>query len=66
MLGGGCYTETWIADDSPVIGWECFDCEIQDDNGGAGFTSIKEAEDSAEHHRVEVATQELIDAGELP
>lgn len=66
MPGGGCYTESWIADGSRVIGWQCFDCEVESDNDGAGFASVKAAEDSAEHHRIEVATQELIDAGELP
>lgn len=63
MRGGGCYVETTIEDGSGEIGWRCLDC---DETSDETYPSIAEAEKGAEHHRVEVATQELIDEGDLP
>lgn len=61
MRAGDCYVETFV-EDNGEWGWQCFDCETED----AGFANLGAAEAAGEHHRVEVATQELIDAEELP
>lgn len=42
--------------------WECWDCDEED----SGYAAEADAIDAIEHHRVEVATQQLIDEGELP
>lgn len=44
-------------------GWQCQTCE---EEGFGYFSSKVEAEKAAEHHRVEAATEELIEAGDLP
>ncbi len=56
-----CHVETWTTF-GRQWGWSCFTCKDEED----GFPSIAEAEAAGEQHRIEVATQQLIDDGELP
>ncbi len=58
----GCYVETFREDATGLWGWQCFTCP--DEQTGVKFASA--AEELAEHHRVEVATKQLIDDGDLP
>lgn len=57
-----CHVETFREDDTREWGWQCFTCP--DEQGGFKFGSA--AEEAGEKHRVEVATQQLIDDGDLP
>lgn len=58
----GCYVEAFTADGKIGWGWQCFTCPDERD----GYPTLQAAEDAGEHHRVEVATEQLIEAGELP
>lgn len=64
MSAGACHVEAWRDDLTREWGWQCFSCSEAPEQGG--YTSLAEAEQAGEHHRVEVATQQLIDDGELP
>lgn len=58
----GCYVEIFRADLSPRWGYQCFTCPYEH----GGFLTFGEAAAAGEHHRVEVATEQMIELGELP
>lgn len=57
-----CHVEAFREDETSEWGWQCFTCP--DESGG--FLTLDAAESAGEHHRVEVATEQMIEAGELP
>jgi hypothetical protein len=58
-----CRVEAFFDTIEREFGWQCFTCGDED---AKGFLSYEAAEVAGEKHRVEVATQQLIDDGELP
>lgn len=57
-----CRVDMHPWNDTQGWSWECWDCDEEAD----GYATEADAREAIEHHRVEVATQQLIDDGELP